>query len=195
MTIYVEPEYITAGELTAKSDVYAFGIVVLQLLTGRLTSGVVRDVCCALESGNLSTVLDFSAGDWPIEQAKQLAFLGMRCCQTISSNRPDLISEVWPVLEPMKYNLCSLSSDLNSSCSLPKSQKRIPPHFICPILKEVMEDPCIAADGFTYEADAIKGWFDSGHKTSPMTNLKLDHCDLLPNYALYYAILEWKQLP
>lgn len=194
-SIYVDPEYITVGELTAKSDVYAFGIVVLQLLTGSLTSGVVRDVCCALKSEKITEVLDFSAGDWPIEEAKQLAFLGMRCCQTVSSNRPDLISEVWPVLEPMKYKLCTLSSDLNSSCSLPKSQKRIPPHFICPILKEVMEDPCIAADGFTYEADAIKGWFDSGHKTSPMTNLKLDHCDLLPNFALYYAIQEWLQHP
>lgn len=56
-----------------------------------------------------------------------------------------------------------------------------------------MEDPYIAADGFTYEADAIKGWLNSGHKTSPMTNLKLDHCDLLPNHALSYAIQEWQQ--
>ena len=56
-----------------------------------------------------------------------------------------------------------------------------------------MKDPHIAADGFTYEGDAIKGWLNSGHKTSPMTNLQLDHCDLLPNYALYYAIQEWQQ--
>lgn len=60
-------------------------------------------------------------------------------------------------------------------------------------VQEVMKDPYIAADGFTYEADAIKGWLNSGHETSPMTNLKLDHCDLLPNYALYYAIQEWQQ--
>ena len=56
-----------------------------------------------------------------------------------------------------------------------------------------MKEPHIAADGFTYEADAIKGWFNSGHKTSPMTNLKLDHCDLTPNNALYNAIQEWQQ--
>nr|GMC64843.1 U-box domain-containing protein 32 [Ipomoea batatas] len=62
-------------------------------------------------------------------------------------------------------------------------------------LVEVMEDPYIAADGFTYEADAIKGWLYSGHETSPMTNLTLDHCDLIPNYALYYAIQEWQQQP
>lgn len=54
-----------------------------------------------------------------------------------------------------------------------------------------MKDPLIAADGFTYEADAIRGWFQSGHNTSPMTNLKLEHCDLVPNYALLNAIQEW----
>lgn len=71
------------------------------------------------------------------------------------------------------------------------SLKYIPFFFLN--LQEVMTDPHIAPDGFTYEGDAIKGWFDSGHKTSPMTNLKLANCDLLPNYALYYAIQEWQR--
>ena len=31
-----------------------------------------------------------------------------------------------------------------------------------------MQDPVVAADGLTYEAEAIKGWLDSGHNTSPM---------------------------
>ncbi|KAM3376168.1 hypothetical protein P3S68_014882 [Capsicum galapagoense] len=59
--------------------------------------------------------------------------------------------------------------------------------------KDVMENPHIAADGYTYEGDAIKGWLYSGHDTSPMTNLKLDTCDLIPNYALYRTIQEWQQ--
>lgn len=58
-----------------------------------------------------------------------------------------------------------------------------------------MKDPLIAADGFTYEADAIRGWFGSGHDTSPMTNLKLEHCNLVPNYALLNAIQEWQHQP
>ncbi|RLM73428.1 putative U-box domain protein kinase family [Panicum miliaceum] len=48
-------------------------------------------------------------------------------------------------------------------------------------------------DGFTYEGEAIKGWLDSGHSTSPMTNLKLEHSLLVPNRALRSAILEWQQ--
>lgn len=56
-----------------------------------------------------------------------------------------------------------------------------------------MRDPLIAADGFTYEAEAIREWLDSGHRTSPMTNLELSHHDLLSNHALRSAIQEWLQ--
>lgn len=51
-----------------------------------------------------------------------------------------------------------------------------------------MRDPHVAADGLTYEAEALKGWLDSGHDASPMTNFKLAHCDLIPNRALRSAI-------
>ena len=60
-------------------------------------------------------------------------------------------------------------------------------------LQEVMQDPHVAADGFTYEAEALRGWLDSGHDTSPMTNVKLEHCNLVPNHALRSAIQEWLQ--
>lgn len=55
-----------------------------------------------------------------------------------------------------------------------------------------MTDPHIAADGYTYEEEAIRGWFKSGHSTSPMTNLELEHCNLVPSYALQYAIHQWQ---
>ncbi|KVI07142.1 Protein kinase, catalytic domain-containing protein [Cynara cardunculus var. scolymus] len=154
VSAYMDPELLKSGKLAASSDIYSFGVVLLRILTGRPASSVVNDTRCALENGNFGTILDSSAGNWPIEDATQLAYLGLRCCENDPMNRPDLVNDIWT---------------------------------------EVMEDPYIAADGFTYEADAIKGWLNSGHKTSPMTNLKLDHCDLLPNHALSYAIQEWQQ--
>jgi len=57
-------------------------------------------------------------------------------------------------------------------------------------MQKIMMDPHIAADGFTYEAEALKGWLDS-HDTSPTTNLKLSHHDLIPNRALRTTIQEW----
>lgn len=191
-SVYVDPECIDKRQLTVESDVYSFGVILLRLLTARPASGIVREVKCALESGNLGSVLDSSAGDWPIEQVELLAYLALSCCEKDPLNRPNMLSEVWPTIEPMR-DICKPNSDLNTSSQGSKSQKRIPPHFVCPIFQDVMEDPHIAADGYTYEGDAIKGWLYSGHDTSPMTNLKLDTCDLIPNYALYRAIQEWQQ--
>ncbi|XP_024971580.1 U-box domain-containing protein 33-like isoform X2 [Cynara cardunculus var. scolymus] len=187
VSAYMDPELLKSGKLAASSDIYSFGVVLLRILTGRPASSVVNDTRCALENGNFGTILDSSAGNWPIEDATQLAYLGLRCCENDPMNRPDLVNDIWTVFEPMR-DLFTTSPVVAS-----EKQRRVPSYFVCPIFQEVMEDPYIAADGFTYEADAIKGWLNSGHKTSPMTNLKLDHCDLLPNHALSYAIQEWQQ--
>ncbi|XP_028075113.1 GDP-L-galactose phosphorylase 1-like isoform X1 [Camellia sinensis] len=57
--------------------------------------------------------------------------------------------------------------------------------------QEIMHDPQVAADGFTYEGDALRGWSANGRETSPMTNLRLDHLHLTPNHALRLAIQDW----
>jgi len=54
-----------------------------------------------------------------------------------------------------------------------------------------MRDPQVAADGFTYEADALRRWLDSGHDTSPVTNKSLSNRDTIPNHALRSAIQEF----
>ncbi|PVH63897.1 hypothetical protein PAHAL_2G133900 [Panicum hallii] len=190
--VYIDPEYLISGDLTPQSDVYSFGIVLLRLLTGRSGFGLLKEVQEAMEKGCLQAILDSSAGEWPAMHAEQLAELGLRCCKIRRKNRPDLQTEAWTVLEPMFKSastmLCSLSFK-----SVSEDLGGVPSYFICPILQDVMRDPLIAADGFTYEADAIREWLDSGHQTSPMTNLELPHRDLLPNHALRSAIQEWLQ--
>ncbi|THG22413.1 hypothetical protein TEA_021445 [Camellia sinensis var. sinensis] len=57
--------------------------------------------------------------------------------------------------------------------------------------QEIMHDPQVAADGFTYEGDALRGWLENGRETSPMTNLRLDHLHFTPNHALRLAIQDW----
>jgi hypothetical protein len=55
-----------------------------------------------------------------------------------------------------------------------------------------MKNPHIAADGFTYEAEAIEDWLET-HDTSPMTNLPLRNCVTIPNSALRLVIQEHLQ--
>lgn len=64
-------------------------------------------------------------------------------------------------------------------------------HVVSVLFQEIMHDPQVASDGFTYEGEAIRGWLGNGHETSPMTNLKLSDINLTPNHSLRLAIQDW----
>ncbi|EPS61211.1 hypothetical protein M569_13590, partial [Genlisea aurea] len=157
-SVYADPE-------SQNSDIYSFGMIILQLVTGKHT-----------QKGFLSEVLpDSSAGEWPVYVARRLVELGLRFCNRSSRNSLDLTP--------------SLVKELKSMLAL--ADQTVPSFFCCPIRHELMYEPQVAADGFTYEGEAIRGWLESGHETSPMTNLKLNHLNLIPNHDLRLAIQDW----
>lgn len=78
----------------------------------------------------------------------------------------------------------------------PFIQAQIPEDCLCPILKEVMRDPVIATDGYTYERSAIERWFKStSTPRSPLTNLVLPSFELKPNINLRNKINALELLP
>ncbi|XP_056633756.1 WD repeat, SAM and U-box domain-containing protein 1-like [Diorhabda sublineata] len=70
----------------------------------------------------------------------------------------------------------------------------VPDKFLCPITREIMNDPVICSDGYTYEKNAISEWFMSGKYTSPMTNEKLVNSNVISNTKLRTAIYEFLDL-
>ncbi|RCV43917.1 hypothetical protein SETIT_9G332900v2 [Setaria italica] len=187
---YSDPEYMAHSELTSGSDTYSFGIIILRLLTGGHPREIVKRVEDAMINDELHTIIDRSAGEWPFVQAQQLARIGMRCAAEKRRRRADLATDVWLVVEPMMKS-ASLSSCPSTSSSI-QDESSVPHYFLCPILQNIMRNPHIAADGFTYEADAIKDWLEA-RDTSPMTNLALPSRSTIPNSALRSAIQEHLQ--
>ncbi|XVF54924.1 hypothetical protein PTKIN_Ptkin05aG0219800 [Pterospermum kingtungense] len=182
---YIDPEYQRTGLISPKSDVYAFGMVILQLLTSKPAIALTHVVETAIEGDNLADILDPEAGHWPVEETMELARLGLSCAELRRKDRPGLKDQVLPVLEKMKEVANRARISISTVHSAP------PSHFICPILKDVMDEPCVAADGYTYDRKAVETWLESNDK-SPMTNLPLSNKHLLPNYSLLSAIMEWK---
>lgn len=58
-----------------------------------------------------------------------------------------------------------------------------PAEYVCSITQEPMKVPVVAADGHTYEYDAIRTWFRK-NTSSPKTGQSLSHKDLVVNWAL-----------
>jgi WD repeat, SAM and U-box domain-containing protein 1 len=72
----------------------------------------------------------------------------------------------------------------------------IPHEFLCPITMEIMKEPVLAADGYTYEKEFILSWLKRGNKISPLTGSKLSHDFLQENKSLKILISEFqKTLP
>ncbi|VAH98394.1 unnamed protein product [Triticum turgidum subsp. durum] len=191
---YIDPEYQRTGAVSAKSDVYALGVVVLQLLTGRTSPlGLAHAVETALEEDggdSFTEMLDVTAGQWPPEEARELAALALQCTEMRRRDRPGLREHILPVLERIKDVAARAARETKALLVRTASSSAAPGHFLCPILQEIMEDPCVAADGYTYDRKAIETWVSMKDK-SPMTNLRLPSKSLIPNHSLRSAIMDW----
>ncbi|KAG4437405.1 hypothetical protein IFR05_007130 [Cadophora sp. M221] len=66
----------------------------------------------------------------------------------------------------------------------------IPHDFMCPISRDVMEDPVFTCDGFTFDRNAIERWFQI-RDSSPLTGLVLENTELRSNGELSIRIKKW----
>ncbi|XP_057545173.1 probable LRR receptor-like serine/threonine-protein kinase RFK1 isoform X3 [Amaranthus tricolor] len=105
---YMAPEYALWGHLSYKVDVYSFGIVILEIVSGRSNSSYVPndDFFCLLDwachlrqSCNYVELVDQRLGcNYDIEEAEKMVNVALLCTNAAASERP-IMSEVVSMLE------------------------------------------------------------------------------------------------
>ena len=68
-----------------------------------------------------------------------------------------------------------------------------PDELLCPIGRELFENPVMAADGHNYERKHIERWLQQAN-TSPKTNEEFAHQHLTQNHEMRARCLEWKEM-
>ncbi|KAG2254050.1 hypothetical protein Bca52824_084186 [Brassica carinata] len=99
---YIDPEYQQTGMLGVKSDLYSFGVVLLQMITAMPAMGLGHKVEMAVENNKLSELFDPKVSEWPEEETLGLAKLALQCCELRKRDRPDLASVVLPALNRLR---------------------------------------------------------------------------------------------
>lgn len=73
----------------------------------------------------------------------------------------------------------------------------IPLHIVCPLTNQVMHDPCVASDGWSYEKAALEQHIQSSKSrgvdaVSPRTGEPIQDLGV-PNHLLRHHIDKWKR--
>jgi serine/threonine protein kinase len=85
---YLAPEYTTTGRFTEKSDVYAFGVVILQILSGKRKVSHLRPVP---ETAGLEELMDGNLkGNYGKNEAAKLANIALLCTNEVPNKRPSM---------------------------------------------------------------------------------------------------------
>ncbi|XP_051128325.1 putative serine/threonine-protein kinase isoform X2 [Andrographis paniculata] len=98
-TGYLAPEYVLGGQLTKKADVYSFGVLILEVVSGGSSGdtnyGGVQKLLVEwawelYEQGKLLELVDPELKEFPKEEVLRFIKVALFCIQAIASRRPTM---------------------------------------------------------------------------------------------------------
>ncbi|CAK9275841.1 unnamed protein product [Sphagnum jensenii] len=111
-TGYLDPEYYTNKQLTTKSDVFSFGVVLLELICGRKPIDVelppskrqlTNWVRSHLQAGVIHPIVDQALGNqFNVESMWKVAEIAIRSVEPYSAHRPTMMQVVADLREAME---------------------------------------------------------------------------------------------
>ncbi|KAK7389088.1 hypothetical protein VNO78_23920 [Psophocarpus tetragonolobus] len=107
---YMAPEYVIEGQLTEKADIYAFGVLAVEIVCGKKNSDCVPGFTSVLynvwknyNANNITTSVDPALhGKFTVEEASNALQVGLLCTQSSFNLRPSM-SEVVQMLTNTDY--------------------------------------------------------------------------------------------
>ncbi|KAG6502475.1 hypothetical protein ZIOFF_034754 [Zingiber officinale] len=120
---YVDPEYHNTLQLTAKSDVYGFGVLLFELLTGQFplvpSSGkphIVQRVTSKLVYTPIDAIMDPRlGGQFDANSAWKVEELAEQCTQASGSRRPTMTKVILELKDSLELEVGRLNSKLKHS--------------------------------------------------------------------------------
>ncbi|KAJ0251579.1 Receptor-like protein kinase 5 [Hirschfeldia incana] len=130
---YIAPEYVYTLRVNEKSDIYSFGIVLLELVTGKQPTDpelgdkdMVKWVCTTLDQCGLETVIDPKLDMGFKEEISNVIHIGLLCTSPLPLNRPSMRKVVIMLQE--------VSGDVSSSgpnaSKRSKSSGKLSPYYV-----------------------------------------------------------------
>lgn len=97
---YIDPEYCLSGRLTISSDVFSFGVVLLEIVTGEppiipTTVHIVQRVKEKVAAGNIEAIVDPRfGGEYDTNSVWKVVDIALLCTKEASHERPTMSTVV-----------------------------------------------------------------------------------------------------